>query len=385
LTDAAKAGRAAAEAAISFLDGAPPTLVLVYSSVAYDLRELLAAVHEVTDGAPLAGATASGLLADGRLVRPGSGVIVLALAGDRYRFGVSSVVGLEDAATAGRTLARAAREAARAGDATYSAVVLLSAASSLMSQAVQGSDNQSLLNGVHRVTGASVPVVGGAAGDDHQFGPTYVFHNSSVLTDAAVAVWVASQEPLTVVHEHGWTPISLPMLITNVDGPRLHEIEGRPAIEVYAEHVERGEGPTTDRRRRWREEITAHGLGIIEPDGSVAVRAVFESGEPPVLTTFSPTPPYAAVQVMGCEPDDLLNVLPSIAKRALDGRQSSVLLAFSCLGRLDILGEDAEAEAARLQHAAGDVATFGFYTHGEFARTDSVAGYHNATVAALAL
>jgi hypothetical protein len=52
---------------------------------------------------------------------------------------------------------------------------------------------------------------------------------------------------------------------------------------------------------------------------------------------------------------------------------------------MDILAERACEEAVRLQKAAGGVPTFGFYTYGEFARTTSVAGYHNATVTALAL
>jgi hypothetical protein len=62
-----------------------------------------------------------------------------------------------------------------------------------------------------------------------------------------------------------------------------------------------------------------------------------------------------------------------------------VILAFSCVARLDILRDRGAEEAALLQAAAGEVATFGFYTYGEFARTSSVAGYHNATLATIAL
>ena len=42
-------------------------------------------------------------------------------------------------------------------------------------------------------------------------------------------------------------------------------------------------------------------------------------------------------------------------------------------------------EAIELQPAAGSVPIFGVYTYGEFARTTSVAGYHNSTVTAVAL
>jgi hypothetical protein len=62
-----------------------------------------------------------------------------------------------------------------------------------------------------------------------------------------------------------------------------------------------------------------------------------------------------------------------------------VLLAFSCVARIDILRERAPEEAALMQKAAAHVPTFGFYTYGEFARSTSVSGYHNATIAALAL
>jgi hypothetical protein len=70
---------------------------------------------------------------------------------------------------------------------------------------------------------------------------------------------------------------------------------------------------------------------------------------------------------------------------SLAGGGVNVLLAFSCVARIDILRERAGEEAALIQAAAADVPTFGFYTYGEFARTTSVSGYHNATIAALAL
>ena len=62
-----------------------------------------------------------------------------------------------------------------------------------------------------------------------------------------------------------------------------------------------------------------------------------------------------------------------------------MVLVFGCVARLDILGERGHEEARRLQEAAGDMPTFGYYTYGEFARTTGVAGYHNATIAAMAL
>ncbi|MFC7484141.1 FIST C-terminal domain-containing protein [Luedemannella flava] len=98
-----------------------------------------------------------------------------------------------------------------------------------------------------------------------------------------------------------------------------------------------------------------------------------------------PLPPYAAVQVVSCGPDDLLDVGDATLAAALDRPDASVALVFSCVARLDILAGRGAEEARRLQAVAGTVPTFGFYTYGEFARTTSVVGYHNATIAAVIL
>jgi len=50
-----------------------------------------------------------------------------------------------------------------------------------------------------------------------------------------------------------------------------------------------------------------------------------------------------------------------------------------------VLAARGPEEASRLQAAAGKVPIFGMYTYGEFARTRSVAGYHNTTIVAIAL
>jgi len=104
-----------------------------------------------------------------------------------------------------------------------------------------------------------------------------------------------------------------------------------------------------------------------------------------MVHTFAPLPVYSAIQIVACDEDDLLAVTEAVAQRSVVGRDASVLLVFSCVARLDVLQDRGGEEATRLQAAAGTVPVFGVYTYGEFARTTSVAGFHNATVAAIAL
>jgi len=352
-------------------------VIIVYASVRYDLPVLLAAINDITAGVPLIGASSSGQLHDGELFEQGDGLSVLALAGGGYQFGIGSASGAEEnPLETGRTLARSAREAAGPQRSPYETMLVLS-------DGLIG-DQQELLNGIYRVAGFAVPVVGGAAGDDRQLTRTYVFCGDQVLTDAAVALWIGSPRPLRVVAGHGWTPTGLPMIVTSVDGTLVREIAGRPAVEVYRENF-RPADPADQIEGARPGYHSAHAFGLIQPDGGMVIRAALIDAEG-MLRTLTALPPYAAVQVVSSDAEDLLAVgADTIAAAVADDEDAGVVLVFDCVARSDILADRRREEPRLLQRAAGRVPTFGMYTYGEFARTNSAAGYHNATIAALAL
>jgi hypothetical protein len=374
--DPAEAGTIAATEAIAGLDGRDAAMIIVYASVRYDLPTLLAAVRAVTGDTPLVGETSSGHFVGGHLTEPASGVAVLAMTGGPYRFGFAAVEGLSAGTeAAGIELARSAH--ADLGTEQMPHATLLIFVDGL------SAEQQTLIGGMHRVTGSAVPVVGGAAGDDRKLNATYVFFNDKVLRDAAVAVWIGSDDPVPITVGHGWHPIGLPLLITKTDGQIVHEIAGRPARDVFDEHIRRGERAEYDQIRDGGFYST-HAFGLIEPDGSHLIRGVFMD-EDGMIHTFAPLPVYSAVQIVACDSEDLLATSRDVAHRSVDDRDASMLLVFSCIARLDVLQDRGPEEARELQSAAGAVPIFGVYTYGEFARTTSVAGYHNATVTAVAL
>ena len=174
-SDAGAAGREAATGALAGLRGQPPALVIVYASVSYDLPALLGSIRDVTGIVPLVGATTAGQFHEGTFVPPGGGVEVLALTAGPYSFGVAAREGLAagDAEDLGRRLAAAARAAAAPATQGHAAVMLLSDG--------MAGHQQHLLNGVYEVTGAGIPVFGGAASDDFAFRETFVFEGDRVL------------------------------------------------------------------------------------------------------------------------------------------------------------------------------------------------------------
>ncbi|MFO1372542.1 MAG: FIST N-terminal domain-containing protein [Candidatus Competibacteraceae bacterium] len=374
--DAAEAGREAATAAVAGLAGESPALVIVFTTPRYDLPALLAGIRSVTGNAHLIGATGSGEIVQGQHLGFGGGVGVLALTAGPYRFGVASADHIRgNLDQAGQTIARASR--AEAGPSPHAAVLLLA-------DCLAG-DLQQLFQGAYRITGPKVAITGGAAGDELKFVQTFVFHDDQVVEEGVVALWIASEQPLPVVVRHGWEPIGVPLLVTRAEGTEIIELGGRPAAIAYEEQL--GLAPGQLSAAQFWDTSIYHPFGLLQYDGSTVIRVPRAKSEQGALRIQGCIPPAgSAVQVMSSSIEALLDVASEVASTALAAHpDAGVLLTFSCAARMKLFGERTAEEPRRLQAAAGEVPTFGFYCCGEFARTAGVLGTHNATLTALAL
>ena len=71
---------------------------------------------------------------------------------------------------------------------------------------------------------------------------------------------------------------------------------------------------------------------------------------------------------------------------ALDGNPPLGLLAFDCIARRGVLGDEGiRDEVDRISGHAGGAPVAGFYTYGEIARVRGSNGFHNQTLVVLAL
>ena len=373
--DAFEAGRSAAQDAVNQLGSEAPAMVFVFTSPRYDLPKLLEGIRSVTGKAHLVGATGSGEIMRETYVGFGVGVAVMVLSAGGYRFGVASAANIWERLTdVGQQIARQARD--QAGPGRHGAVILLA-------DCLAG-NLQQLFNGVYRVTGPRVPIVGGAAGDEMKFVATFVFHDDKVVEKGAVAAWISSDEPFEVITRHGWEPIGVPLLVTRAEGVDVMELDGRPAATVYEEQLGIAPGEL-DAANFWGTSVN-HPLGLMQSDGSFIIRAA-RAKSPNGWLRIQGCVPQAgsAVQVMASTRDKLLAVTEEVGAIAHRREDTAVLLSFSCAARAMLLGERTKEESARLQEAAGDVPSFGIYCCGEFARTSGVLGTHNCTLTALAL
>lgn len=366
-----------AEAAAEAIRGEDPKLLIVFASDSLDLEQLRDGIRSRAPGVPLIGCSTAGEIATSGPAD--ATAVVTALGG----------AGFSVASAAGRNASSGLREAGAAAAACMAEVeprdhqVLL-----LLTDGLAG-DQQEILRGAYGVAGAGVPLVGGCAGDDLKMESTRQLYNGEVLTDAVVAAAVSSEGPLGIGVRHGWRRIGEPMLVTGSEGNWVRELDGSPALDVYLERA--GFPPEArDDPREFTVFAQRRPFGLASRRGEERVRFVGGADfERRSVQCIAEVPQGALAWIMEGDDASVLAATDAACEDALaplDGEKPLGLLAFDCIARRAVLGEEGiESEISRVASKGEGAPVAGFYTYGEIARTHGISAFHNQTLVILAV
>lgn len=355
--------------------GAPPRLLVMYASASYDEQGLSAGIDAAADGVPLIGCTTAGEIAT---AGPGEhGVVVVALGGE----GLSAAVGLGLVDEGG--LRRAGATAARCIESVEPRshrVVLL------LSDGLSG-DQQEVVRGAYEQVGATVPLVGGCAGDDLRMERTRQFFGSTVLEGAVLGAAISSDGPIGIGVRHGWRPVGEPMTVTCAEGVVVRTLDDEPALDVYLERL--GAPPEV---RVDAEAFTAYAatrpLGM-RRRGRGEIRFVATANfQERTITCFAGVPQGGECSIMLGDASSVLDATDDAVAEALaglNGEPPAGVLVFDCIARKGVLGSGVVDEVERIATAVGRAPVAGFYTYGEIARTSGSSGFHNQTLVVMAV
>jgi hypothetical protein len=369
-----EAGLRAADEALRHDDA---RLLIVFCSQAHDLAAVVRQIHRHSGGVPLVGCTTAGEIATSG---PGeASVVVAALGGDGFAIQTAAAIGAaNDLRAAG---ARAARCLPSSEDHPHRALLLLT-------DGLAG-DQQEIVRGAYGVLGAGVPLVGGCAGDDLKMTSTFQLHGDRVLTDSVVAAGIASDAPLGIGVRHGWRKVGEPMLVTRSGGNCVYTLDDRPALDVYLDHLDGVEAPGSDAEWFTRMALT-HPLGLSRHGGEEQVRFIggADFAERSLLC-IAEVPQGGLAWIMEGDADSVLAATDAACTdslTALDGQRPLGMLAFDCIARRGVLGDQGvRTEIRRLASLAAGAPVAGFYTYGEIARTRGIRGFHNQTLVVLSI
>jgi hypothetical protein len=376
------AARECVRAAIGDREPAAGDLLLVFVTMAYDVALFFEAAAAEAGAATVIGcsAFACSTTASAEL----AGCSAAFIPRGSLSIGVG-VIDRLDADIAGATSLAVAAARADAGPQRAHELALL------LSDGLAG-DLREVMRGAFSTAGALVPIIGGAAADALTQTGTYQYADGRLMTNGVIALWIGSDEPLGVGVEHGWRPTGDLMVVTRAVGNTVFELDGRPAKEAYLqmraavrEDESSGLGATTS--SSFAEMVMDGPLGLPTAAGRYEVRHVLSHTDDGALVMFGHVSDNSVVQVMASDADELLSAAGRAASSAVAqlGRPSRGALMFTCTARLANLADRATEEASAVAEGLGGAPACGFFTYGEFARTTGSSGFHNATIAVLAL
>ncbi|MFN2582432.1 MAG: FIST signal transduction protein [Candidatus Dormibacteria bacterium] len=372
LRDSHAAGAAAAHAA---LRGADPRLLIAFASPSHDLEALIGGIRDLCPDAPLIGCSTSGEIAtDG----PGdASVVITAIGGEG--FSVSTAAARDASADLRAAGAKVAECVEKAAPDRHQVLLLLTDG--------LGGDQQEVVRGAYSVVGASVPLVGGCAGDDLAMKRTFQMYGGEVLENSIVAAAISSDAPFGIGVQHGWRRVGDPFLVTASAGNRVYELDDRPALDVYAERLNAPPEILNDPAAFTRFALT-HPFGLSRRSGE-EVRFIAEANfEDRSIGCIAEVPQGGLAWIMEGDSDSVLSATDAACSQAIESLGDAPplgMLAFDCIARRGVLGDDGiRSEVRRIGANASGAPVAGFYTYGEIARTHGVSGFHNQTLVVLA-
>jgi hypothetical protein len=353
-----------------------PALLIVWCSGPGDPAAVLAGVASVADGIPVIGCSAETLLGpDG----PGSGVVVTALGGP----------GLSVSATVERDVTDRQREAGAAvarcalppPDRAHQVLLLLTNRDT--------ASQEEILAGAYSVVGAGVPMVGGTASPYPATTQTFILYGRRMLTDAVVAASIGSDGPLAINVRHGFRRVGAPMIVTSSSGGVVRSLDDRRALPEYLSRLGAPAHAYTD-PAVFEEFAATHPVGVRRRTGlelrDVSGSQHLREGN---LQSVGAIPEGGMIWLMAGDQAASIAAAEEVGRAAvagLGGAEPIGVLAFDCRSRGALLGNAGmHEEIERLTIAVGGAPVAGYYTWGEIARTRGTFGYHNQTLALLAL
>lgn len=375
---------AGAEACKEALEGAGGTanLVMVFSTVAYDQKEVVEGVKSVSKEILLVGCSDAGeITTQGPTSK---NVAVMALQAPDINFTVGVGKGADkDSFEAGKQAAEAVKEKSKEPISLF--VMLLDGLAENGAAAVRGAQS---------VLGNNFPIIGGSAGDDFIFKKTYQYYQDDVLENSLIGIGFSGKFSFGMGVRHGWEPIGLPMKATKAQGGKLIEVDNRPALSIYEDYF--GKEAEELIKEPIAKMAYTYPLGMsVESSPELLIRDVIIANEKGEITCAAEIPEGSEIRLMLGDYDKAIKSAKEAAESALaqlKGIKPQAIFVFNCVARHKLLGPRIGEEIAAIQDVLGkEVPLIGFYTYGEIAPLGGVLGancrsvFHNQTMTLLVL
>ena len=363
------AGRKMGEALQQQLERTPDACWLFCAPLS-GMEELIKGVAEGAGTDQIIGCTTSGeISSEGLSV---NSAVLAGIASDTVRFEMVTIQDLgKESQAAGRQLAR-----------SFSSPPKLL---QIFSDGLTG-NGCAILKGIAEVFGNTVPVNGGAAGDNGDFQQTFQFGAGRIYSDALCGIGIYGDLQVGTGVRSGWAPIGLSKQVTRARGKVVYELNGEPALNVFerflGQHAQKLPAIGVEYPLGFIKQSVAAGQ-----EDEYLLRATMSVDRKERSITFAGEIPEGAMVNMTCgDRTSILEAADTAAAQALEAMDEAtpkIIFCYSCMARKIVLGRSTQQEINRIRDRFGpQVPMIGFYSYGEFCPVGpaAVSHLHNETI-----
>ena len=229
---------------------------------------------------------------------------------------------------------------------------------------------------------AGLAVLGTGVGYRDLSGRPCIVDRDGLSADRALVIGI--DRTLRISARHGWRTLHGPLVVTCAENNVLHELNGRPAFEVYREVLRDMEGVEIE-RDRFFDVAKSYPFGISTfREGEVIIRDPIAANPDGSLTIVSSVAPMDTLYVMKGDREALIDSTNRLASEMFARTTGETAILFDCISRVLFLEDDFGREIdGVLDHVpAGGVSLVGVTSIGEISNVgyDSIKIFNKTTL-----
>ena len=386
------AGENAARHALQGISTHPLTVVFIFTSVCYDISQLLSGVARVVGDVPIIGTTTAGEICN---TASTNSVLVVALASPYLHLhaGLGRHVSADWQGAAFQALesddlihyfsgynSPVWPELTRQGKSVFGLVFTPGNTRHADSYSFE------ILELLKQRSDARIPFFGGASADDWNMETNAVILGNKVYPDSLLVAIFETSLRVGIAIGHGFTPSDQQTVATAVDGHEVLQLDGKPAADRYAQLLGHAREALTGKHLTLN---TGRPVGITDRLGQHYINVASFFSDQGGVRFSQPVARGSSLTLMASSSDRLIQAGREILRKAMlrGGIDNpATALVFSCALRSRFLRARYPEEIAGMRDLLPHTPILGFYSFGEQGVSDAGVSIHgNGMIAVLVI
>ena len=204
-------------------------LLIIYTAMGHNFKELLSEAHRLSPGAQIVGCTCAGVIGKEGPNESLRALAIMAIKGPKSEFGVSGEGDLSKFTgfELGQHMADDLKQKCPNINMVFFHPTVLS-----------NLPANRIIDGIESVFGPDIPIIGGASCDNMKLISSFEFLDDQIFEKGAVMFGLADPTLEVISHaNHGFEIVGDPFEITRSEGEIIYELDGKPAWKRWTEKL----------------------------------------------------------------------------------------------------------------------------------------------------